>query len=164
VGELALGAGVAFLLAGVAVFVAPRARAPSRYWILATAAATWGVVLLPAAVYPPAPPGVEQALGIYERQALYLAVAAVGIGGFAAAVHFWSPLRSRRLLALAVALVPAVVALVLFPGNRIDASALPASLLTDFRTVSIVSQLLFWTVLALTGWLLLRRRPKPAWP
>jgi predicted cobalt transporter CbtA len=163
VGELALGAGVAFLLAGVAVFVAPRVRSPERFWGLASGAGVWGVVLLPAAVYPPAPPGAESTLGIHERQGLYLAVAAVGIGSFAAAVHVWSSTpRLRRSLGLAVALVPAALTLVLFPENRTDASALPPGLLTDFRIVSIVSQLLFWMALALAGLLLLRRQRAPS--
>jgi len=158
-GELILGAAAAFLLAGAATFLGPRARSPRRLWLLMTAAAIWGVVVLPAVVYPPLPPGVSSTLGIGERQLLYLAVVAVGLGGFAAAVHVWSTrLRYRRLLAVAAALVPAALVVALLPDAGADTSRLPAGLLTDFRVVSIASQLLFWSALAVAGALLLRPR------
>ena len=88
-GELILGAGVGFLLAGVATFLGPRARSTTRLWILMTVAGIWGVVVLPGLVYPPLPPGVPSAVAIGERAAA-LAVVVVGVGGFAAAVHVWS--------------------------------------------------------------------------
>jgi predicted cobalt transporter CbtA len=158
-GELILGAAAAFLLAGAATFLGQRARSARRLWILMTAAAVWGVVVLPAILYPPLPPGVETTLAIGHRQLLYLAVVAIGIAGFGAAVHVWSSgLRLRRPLALAVALVPAGLAVALLPDVGAHTSGLPAGLLTDFRVVSVASQLLFWTALAVTGGLVLRHR------
>ena len=158
-GELILGAGVAFLLAGAATFLGPRARSAQRLWILMTAAGIWGVVVLPAVVYPPLPPGVSSKLPIGERQLLYLAVVAVGVGGFAAAVHIWSSaLRFRRLLAAAAALVPAGLAIALLPDTGAETARLRPGLLTDFRLASIGSQLVFWTAMAGAGVLLLRRR------
>ena len=157
-GELILGVGVAFLLAGVATFLGPRARSTAGLWILMTAAGIWGVVLLPGLVYPPLPPGVPSAVGIGERQLLYLAVVAVGVGGFAAAVHVWSTTLPFRVpLAVAVALVPAGLAFALLPDTGADTAHLPAGFLTDFRIVSVGSQLLFWTAMAVVGVLLLRR-------
>ena len=161
-GELVLGAGVAFLLAGIATFLGPRARSAKRLWILSTAAAIWGIVLLPAVVYPPLPPGVLSTLAVDDRQALYLATVVVGIGGFAAAVHVWSMARRFRVpLAVALALVPAGLAFALLPDTGADTAHLPAGFLTDFRIVSICSQLLFWVAMAIVGALLLRRSRLP---
>lgn len=161
-GELILGAGVALLLAGAATFLGPRARSAKRLWILMTAAGIWSIVVLPGLVYPPLPPGVPSAVAIGERQLLYLAVVTVGVGGFAAAVHVWSTtLRFRLSLAIAVALVPAGLAFALLPDTGADTAHLPAGFLTDFRIVSVGSQLLFWTAMAVVGALLLRRPRLP---
>ena len=157
-GELIVGASVGFLLAGAGTLLAPRARSAMRLWVLMTAAGVWGVVVLPAIVYPPLPPGVHPALGITERQLLYLAVVAVGIGGVAAAVHVWSEtLPHRRVLAAAAVLFPGALAALLFPGNGADTSHLRPGLLTDFRIASIGGELVFWSALAGAGLLLLRR-------
>jgi hypothetical protein len=150
---------MAFVLAGVATFLGGRARSADRLWLLMVAAAIWGVVVLPAAVYPPLPPGVEVELGIGTRQALYLAVVAVGLAGWAAAIRVWSAGgRLRAPLAVTVVLLPAALAILLFPDPGADTADLPAGLLTDFRLVSLAGQLLFWTAMALGGALLLRRR------
>jgi hypothetical protein len=162
VGELALGTGVAFLLAGVATFLGHRARSPKRLWLLMAAAGIWGVVVLPAIIYPPLPPGVESTLAIGDRQLLYITVVAVGIGGFAAAVQIWSTaMPLRRLLATAVAFAPAVLANALLPSQGADTERLQPGLLTDFRIASITSGLLFWTAMASSGVLLLRRLRTP---
>jgi hypothetical protein len=158
VGELVLGAAAAFVLAGAATFLGTRARSSDRLWLLLTAAAVWAVVVLPAAVYPPLPPGVASALPIGDRQLLYLAVVAIGLAGFAVAVRVWSTsLPARRLLAAGAALVPAGLAIALLPGSGADTTHLPAGLLTDFRIVSVAGQLLFWSALTAAGWFLLRR-------
>jgi predicted cobalt transporter CbtA len=162
VGELVLGAGVAFLLAGVATFIGPRARSAKRLWVLMTAAGIWSVVLLPAIVYPPLPPGVGSTLGIGDRQLLYLTLVAVGIGGFTAAAHLWSTsLPLRRLLAVAVALIPAGLAIALLPDSGAQTAHLRAGLLTDFRIASIASEFVFWAALASAGLLLLRQLRAP---
>jgi predicted cobalt transporter CbtA len=157
VGELLLGAGVALLVAGAATFLEPRARTPRRLWWLIAGACLWGVVVLPALVYPPLPPGVESALPLGERQALYLATIAAGVAGVAAAAHAWSRRGRLRIpLAAACILAPAALALVLFPDQRPAPSQDPG-VTTDFRLVAIGSQLLFWSVLALAGGVILRR-------
>jgi predicted cobalt transporter CbtA len=160
-GELLLGAGVAFLLAGAATFLAPGARSLRRLWVLACAACVWAVVVLPAVVYPPLPPGVESELPVRERQQLYIAVVGVGLAAFGFGVRIWgSGHRFRLPLALAAVAVPAGLAIVLFPENETAAGELPPGLLTDFRVVSIGGQLLFWAALGVAGALLLRRRAR----
>jgi hypothetical protein len=151
-GELLLGAGVAFLLAGAATFVAPCIPSAQRLWLLMTTAGIWAVVVLPAAVYPPLPPGIRSSLPIGERQLLYLAVVAVGIAGFGAAAQLWTAVHGlRRLLTPAAAIAPAALAFALLPDRGADTSRLSPGLLTDFRVVSVVGQLLFWATLAAAG-------------
>jgi hypothetical protein len=154
-GELLLGVGFAFLLAGALTFTGPRAPA-RRLWWIACGAAVWGLVVLPAAVYPPLPPGVPSALPVGERQLLFLATVAVGAAGVVAAARLWSePWRSRALAAAAL-LVPAGLAVALFPDQR-SAHTISAGLLGEFRAAAIASQLLFWAVFALVGRRLLLR-------
>ena len=57
-GELLLAGAIAFLMAGAATLLSPRSRSPQRLWIVAGTAGLVGVVLYPALVYPPLPPGV----------------------------------------------------------------------------------------------------------
>jgi hypothetical protein len=156
-GELLLGAGVAFLFAGAATFLATGARPAARLWLLLSAAGVWSVVVLPAAVYPPLPPGVASSVPIGERQLLYLVVVAAGLAGFGTAVRVWTRTPTRIALALAAAAVPAVLAVVLLPARGEDTSTLPSGLLTDFRIVSVAGQLLFWATLAGAGAAILRR-------
>jgi predicted cobalt transporter CbtA len=119
------------------------------------------VIVLPAIVYPPLPPGVASQLPIRERQQLYLAVVGIGLASFGAAVRLWSSGHRFRIpLAVAAVAIPAVLAALLFPDNGADESVLPPGLLAHFRVVSIAAQLLFWSTLGLTGALLLRGRER----
>jgi Probable cobalt transporter subunit (CbtA) len=156
-GELLLAGGVAFLLAGAATLLSPRSRSPRRLWILVGTAGLVGVVLYPALVYPPLPPGVASGLEIGDRQLLYLITVALGIGAVAAAVCVAS--RSWHSVAAAAAclVVPALLALALLPDQR-AADTVGHRLLAEFRGVSIASQVLFWGVLTAVGALLLQRR------
>ena len=163
-GELLLGCGLAFLLAGAATFLGGRSRSPLRLWVSMGVAGLVGVVLLPALVYPPLPPGVPSGLGIEERQLLYLATVGLGIGGVAAATWVLSasskasaPSARRLALAGACVVVPAAVALLALPDQQAEHTIAPR-LLAEFRAVSIASQVLFWGTLVATGALLLRRR------
>jgi predicted cobalt transporter CbtA len=156
VGELLLGAGTGLFFAGSGMLLGSRSRSPRRFWILAGLACVWGVCVLPSLAYPPLPPGAKSALPIGERQALYLATIALGLGGFAVATQIWAGRhRARIVLAVAAVLVPAFLAIVLFPDQRAD-SSISDALLTQFRLLAISSQLLFWTVLGAVGALLLR--------
>ena len=156
-GELLLAGGIAFLLAGAATLLSPRSRSPLRLWILAGTAGLVGVVLYPALVYPPLPPGVASGLEIGDRQLLYLVTVGLGIGAVAAAARVAS--RSwRGVVAAATCLVvPALLAMALLPDQR-AADTVGHGLLAEFRAVSIASQVLFWGALTAVGALLLRRR------
>ena len=155
-GELLLGCGIALLLAGAATFLGTRSRSPLRLWLLMGAAGLWGVVLLPALVYPPLPPGVASGLGIDDRQLFYLLTVGLGIGAVAAAArvasHSW-----RGVVAAATCLV--VPALLALPGQE-AAHTIAPGLLAEFRAVSIASQVLFWVTLVVAGALLLRRQQR----
>jgi predicted cobalt transporter CbtA len=153
--ELGLAAGVGLLLAGAATFLSAHGPA-RRLWLALVAAAIWATVVLPAIKYPPLPPGVDSALPIGERQRAYLALIAAGLLGASGAAAAW---RSRRLRssATAVVLVPAALAIVLLPGPHVRRTV-PASVLHDFRLVSVLSELLFWLAFALAGAWLLRPR------
>jgi predicted cobalt transporter CbtA len=159
VGELVLATGVAFLLAGTAILLRPRNVSERRLWLFMTGAGIWAVVVVPAIVYPPLPPGVETSLSIGERQLLYLAAVSVGIVGFAATSRLWRAASGRaRYAAPLVAIVIAALGLTLLPDRGTDTGDLPPGLLSDFRVVSIVGQLIFWTTLAVVGAVLLDRR------
>ena len=156
-GELLVAGGIAFLLAGAATMLSPRSRSPLRLWILAGTAGLVGVVVYPALVYPPLPPGVASGLEIGDRQRLYLVTVGLGIGAVAAAARVAS--RSwRGVVAAATCLVvPALLAVALLPDQR-AADTVGHGLLAEFRAVSIASQVLFWGALTAVGALLLRHR------
>ena len=117
-GELLFAGGIALLLAGAATLLSPRSRSPLRLWILAGTAGLVGVVLYPALVYPPLPPGVASGLEIGDRQLLYLVTVGLGIGAVAAAARVAS--RSWRGVAAAATclVVPALLAVALLPDQR----------------------------------------------
>lgn len=116
-----------------------------------------GVVLYPALVYPPLPPGVDTGLGIVERQRLYLVTVGLGMGAVAAAARVASRSWRGVVAAAACLVVPALIAMTLLPDQR-AADTVGPGLLATFRAVSITSQVLFWGALTAVGALLLRRR------
>ena len=88
IAELVYAAGVAFLLAGAAAVTGPgkrRSRTPRRFLLTAIGALAFASLVLPAATYPPLPPGAETLRGISERQLLYLGLLLLGVAGAAAA-------------------------------------------------------------------------------
>jgi predicted cobalt transporter CbtA len=157
-GELMLGLGFGLLLAGALTFLTPLASSARRLWLLVVGTAVWAIVVVPNAAYPPLPPGVESALPVGDRQLLWLAAAAVGLAAFAASAWAWSD--GRRAAAVALLVVPTVLAALLLPDQR--AAATDGSLLLEFRAAAVVSQILFWSVLAAAGFRLLGRREAPA--
>jgi predicted cobalt transporter CbtA len=62
--------------------------------------------------------------------------------------------------AIAVLVVPTVLAAVLLPDQR--AAATDDGLLLEFRAAAIVSQLLFWSAVGAAGLWLLDRRASPS--
>ena len=166
VAELVYGAGVAFLLAGVAAVLGPgkrRPRAPRRFLLTTIGAFAFASLVLPAVTYPPLPPGAETLRGVSERQLLYLGLLLLGVAGAAAAAYIVGQplLRRAERLALAAAVLGGTLAIALlgFPNDPLAAPYPDAALLDRFRAAAIGSQALFWTVLAAAAWWLLRPRP-----
>lgn len=145
-----LAIGVFFAVAHTLVH---RGGPDERPWprALALAAAGFtGVVLLPFLRYPANPPGVGDAGTVGERTGYWLAAVAIGVLGMVLAhqVHKRLTGRGTPVRQTAVALTVAAVLAVLFalPGNP-DPVEVPATLLWDFRVLSLGSQVLLWAVL-----------------
>ncbi len=160
-GLLVYGLGMAFLLAGAAVFAARRWRVPaSTLWLAVVGTAGWSIAVLPALAAPPLPPGLEVDLGIGARQGLYVGVVATGVLLVTAA---FAVARSVRRTALRVALVvlallaSAAAALYAFPEQHVLGD-LPDAVLRDFRLAVFFGQALFWSTLGLAGYVALRER------
>lgn len=109
-----------------------------------------GVALLPFLRYPPNPPGVGDASTVDERTVYWVAAVAVGVLGMVLAhqVHRRLGAVGDPVRHIAVAGVVAGVLAVLFalPGNP-DPVDVPATLLWDFRMLSLATQVLLWAVL-----------------
>jgi predicted cobalt transporter CbtA len=111
-----------------------------------------GVSLLPFLRYPANPPGVGDGSTVVERQVLWVSAIAIGVLGMllvhqldrrlAQAGH-GAPVR-QSVAVVTVAVVLAV--LFLLPGNP-DPVDVSATLLWDFRVLSLGSQALLWAAL-----------------
>ena len=166
-GELVLGAGLGFLLAGAALVAGPafvgRTR---RAWLWLVASGAWAFLVLPAIKYPALPPGVESTLAIETRQLSYLTLVGAGVLGAVLARGAWLRLagRRRRAGALIALALPTALAVILLPGEH-TATVVGNDLLLRFRAAAISSQALFWGLTAVSGLWLLERRglPRRSW-
>ena len=157
-GQLLIGLGVAFALAGAAFVLAGRRGAPHAVWVRVTVGAGWAVAIVPAILLPPLPPGVESDLALGTRQALYVVAIALGVVTYACATTLLAARRTGWSGVGAACLPPAlglIAAAVLFPDQG-GSGALAAAELEEFRLVSLVGQLLFWGGIALAGYAVLR--------
>ncbi|WP_433547491.1 CbtA family protein [Streptomyces sp. CA-294286] len=115
------------------------------------AAAFVAVSLLPALRYPAAPPGVGDAATVANRQSLWLAAVVIGVLGMLLARQVYVRLAGRpdpvRHGAVFLTGTATLAVLFLLPGNP-DEVPVPATLLWDFRVVSLGSHLLLWVVFA----------------
>lgn len=155
-----LSVGVFFALAHALVQRVQRVPSPSpdgggRPWergLLLACAGFLALSLLPALRYPANPPGVGDSGTVSERQALWLAALAIGVLGLALAwqLHLRMGRAGRgtpaRQLAATAAVVGTLAVLFLLPDNP-DPVPVPASLLWDFRVLSLAAQALMWGVL-----------------
>jgi hypothetical protein len=160
VGELVLGSGLGLLLAGAALVAGPAFIGPARRgWLLLVAAGAWAFLVLPAIAYPAFPPGVESSLPIETRQLSYLGLVGAGALGAVLARLAWLRLagRLRVPVTLVALLLPAVLAVILLPGEH-AATAIDDGLLLRFRAAAIGSQAVFWAVAALAGLWLIEHR------
>lgn len=159
--EFLYAAGVAVIVAGVAILLG-RTRSAAQRWLALSAAGAWSLVVVPALAVPPLPPGATVAASIDARRATYVAAMTIGVIGCAGAAWAWRRARNRavgvRVLAAAALLVSSatVVALTL-PGDRL-VEPVGAELLRDFRLASFAGQALFWSACAAGGATALRRR------
>lgn len=115
------------------------------------AAAFVAVALLPGLRYPAAPPGVGDSATVANRQALWVAAVVIGILGMVLAWQLYVRLAGRaeplRHGAVFLTGVATLAVMFLLPGNP-DEVPVPATLLWDFRVLSLGSQLLLWAVFA----------------
>lgn len=159
--ELLFAFGVALLVAGAAILLG-RTRSAAQRWLALSAAGAWSLVVAPALVLPPLPPGASVAASIDTRRATYVVAAAVGALGCAAAAWAWQrTLRRATAVRVLAAVSPlaatSLVVLLVLPADEL-LEPVDAALLRDFRLASFASQGLFWIACAAGGALALRRR------
>ncbi|MGP3987520.1 CbtA family protein [Streptomyces sp. 3N207] len=144
------------------------ARNDGRDWQRAMGLAGAGFLalsLLPALRYPANPPGVGDGGTVAERQGLWVAALVIGVLGMVLARQVHQRLGQAghglpvRQLGAAVAVVATLAALFLLPDNP-DQVPVPATLLWDFRVLSLGGHLVLWAVLgAVFAAPALRRQP-----
>ncbi|MDG4863160.1 CbtA family protein [Streptomyces sp. T-3] len=129
----------------------PTGGSPWTRALTFSTAAFLAVSLLPGLRYPANPPGVGDSTTVANRQALWLAAVAIGVLGMVLVWQVYVRLAARsvpvRHLAVAVTTIAVLVALFALPGNP-DEVPVAATLLWDFRVLSIASHLLLWAVFA----------------
>ncbi|TYK49557.1 CbtA family protein [Actinomadura decatromicini] len=152
---LAVGGVFALVYAGLRGRVGPRSDGGLALAAAGTAFAA--VILVPFVKYPANPPAVGDPDTITSRTLLYLAM--IGVGLLAAAIAVTTGRRvgggpwPRWTAAVAAFLAPVVVAATLLPGVDEVPDGFPATLLWQFRLVSLGTQLVFWTVFGVAfGW------------
>ncbi|OEJ42369.1 hypothetical protein BGK70_14615 [Streptomyces agglomeratus] len=147
-----LALGVLFALAYALVH--RRTGLGERPWPRALAfgaAAFVAVSLLPGLRYPANPRGVGDSGTVANRQALWLAAVVIGILGMVLARQVYVRLADRSLpvrqVAVAVTGVATLAVLFALPGNP-DEVPVAATLLWDFRMLSLASHAVLWAVFA----------------
>ncbi|TDD74300.1 hypothetical protein E1293_29760 [Actinomadura darangshiensis] len=167
---LAVGGVFALVFAGLRGRVGPRSDGG-----LALAAAGTGfaaVILVPFLKYPANPPAVGDPETINSRTVLYLAMIGVGLLSAAIAVTTARSVPggpwARWPAAVLAFIVPVTVASLLLPAVDEVPDGFPATLLWQFRIISLGTQLVFWASFGtLFGWFCERaerpaRAPVPA--
>ncbi|MFE6160123.1 CbtA family protein [Streptomyces sp. NPDC056486] len=114
-------------------------------------AAFLAVSLLPGLRYPANPPGVGDAGTVGDRQAMWLASIVIGVLGMILVRQVYVRLSARtvpvRQIAAALTVAAVLAVLFLLPDNP-DPVPVDATLLWDFRVLSVASQALLWAVFA----------------
>lgn len=115
------------------------------------AAAFCAVSLFPALRYPAAPPGVGDAGTVGDRQEMWLGAVVIGVLGMFLVWQVYVRLAARpvpvRQCAVAVTAVAVLALLWALPDNP-DPVPVSATLLWDFRMLSLASHVLLWAVFA----------------
>ncbi|RKS68153.1 putative cobalt transporter CbtA [Actinomadura pelletieri DSM 43383] len=152
---LTVGGVFALVYAALRGRVGPRSDGGLAFAAAGTAFAA--IILVPFVKYPANPPAVGDPETITSRTLLYLAM--VGVGLLAAAIAVTTARRvpggpwARWPAAVLAFLAPVVVATLLLPGVDEVPDGFPATLLWEFRVVSLGTQLVFWAAFGvLFGW------------
>ncbi|MFG3259006.1 CbtA family protein [Streptomyces sp. NPDC048172] len=159
-----LAVGVFFALAYALVHRAGLDRRPWERSVTLAGAGFLALSLLPALRYPANPPGVGDGGTVNERQALWVAALVIGVLGLLLAWQLSVRMGRHglgapaRQLAAAGAVAGTLAVLFLLPDNP-DSVPVGATLLWDFRILSLASHALLWTALGVTFGLLPRARP-----
>ncbi|SDK66944.1 CbtA family protein [Streptomyces indicus] len=144
-----LALGVLFAIGYALVHRRDPEAAPWPRALLFSGAAFLAVSLLPALRYPANPPGVGDGATVAERQGLWLAAVVIGVLGMVLVWQVYVRLAGRsapvRQLAAAGTAVAVLAVLFALPGNP-DEVPVAATLLWDFRVLSIASHALLWAV------------------
>ena len=118
----------------------------------------WAVAIFPMIQYPANPPGAGEAETIGYRQELFLSCTALSLVGIVLAValkRWFGPGTWPMVLSFyATYLMLIVVAL---PSNP-DPVKMPSELVSTFRILSLLGQLLFWGIMGGSFWWLCGRR------
>jgi predicted cobalt transporter CbtA len=149
------GTAMGGLLATAFVFLRRRLRTPSdaRAALGLAGAAVLGAVIVPFLKYPANPPAVGDPATINQRTVSYLAMVAIGLVSVWAAVVAYRAVHDnapewRRWVTSAAAFVAVVtVGYVALPHVDEVADTFPASLLWNFRIVSIGTLVILWATL-----------------
>ncbi|MGW0734101.1 CbtA family protein [Streptomyces sp. NPDC002851] len=146
-----LAIGVLFAIAYALVHRRTPDASPWSRALAFSAAAFLAVSLLPGLRYPANPPGVGDSGTVTNRQELWLAAVVIGVLGMFLVRQVYVRLAARsvpvRHLAVAATTVAVLVALFALPGNP-DPVPVGATLLWDFRMLSLASHVLLWAVFA----------------
>jgi predicted cobalt transporter CbtA len=109
----------------------------------------WAVAISPLLKYPANPPGVGEAETIGYRQELFLifiALSLIGTFGALAADRALRHNRPARVVVLVAYLIYLGAIFLALPANP-DPVRLPPGLVREFRILSLLGQLLFWTTM-----------------
>lgn len=125
----------------------------------------WAVAIFPLLKYPANPPGVGELETIEYRQQLFLGFVALSLIGTVVALAFERRLRPAGRLARAGVIVTYAVGLAMlflaFPSNP-DPVRLPPELVGEFRLLSVLGQIVFWTAIGGIFWWLCRKVSRAA--
>jgi len=125
----------------------------------------WAVAIFPLLKYPANPPGVGELETIGIRQQLFLGFIALSLIGTVVALAIERRLRRTGRLARAGVMITYAACLAMlflaFPSNP-DPVRLPPELVGEFRVLSLLGQLFFWTAMGGMFWWLSRKVTRAA--
>jgi hypothetical protein len=146
-------------LFGMLFYGLSRQRQRASHWALALSLGTalfLGYYLVPFIRYPANPPGVGDPNTIAQRSSATLLATVIGVLAVAAAWRLNAWLREREVFEPVRHLAATVIFLAMVGGtysilpDNTDTVQVPATLLWNFRLLSVTTQLLLWGTLAVS--------------